>query len=106
MRCFRTRSSDPRRIEKCRIVHFELALDDRPLGLPGPLFGTEQVLGIDFKLDALESGYTDDGQEHGHQKEVPWMPGHHVAKPVKCFRQPFVNAFYAARHICKTKIII
>lgn len=96
-----TRSGYPRGIEQRRIVHLEVALDDRAFGLSGPVFGTEQVLGIDFELHPLESGDTDDRQEHGNHEKVPRVPGYHVPEPVKGFRQPFVDAFNAASHVCE-----
>lgn len=98
-----TRSGDPRGIEQRRIVHLEVALDDRPLGLSGPVLGTEQVLGIDLELHALESGDADDRQEHGHYEEVPRVPGHHVSEPVERFCQPLVDTLYAASHGCRKK---
>lgn len=96
--CVFTRPGDPRGIEKRRIIHFEVALDNGSFGLARPVFGAEQIFGIDFELDVLESSDADDRQKHGHQKKVPGMFGDDMAESVEGFRQPFVNTLYAARH--------
>lgn len=105
IRLYGTWSSNPRWIEQRRIIHLEVALDDRPFGLAWPVFGTEQILGIDLKLDPLESSNTDNRQKHRHQEKVPRSLGHHVPESVEGFRQPFVDEFYAASHACKNKTI-
>lgn len=65
------------------------------------MFGTEQKLGIDFELHSLESGDTDNRQKYGYHEKVPGMSGYDVAKPIKGFCQPFIDAFYAASHVWK-----
>lgn len=80
-----------------------MTLDDRPFGLAGPVFGTEQVLGINLELDPLESSNADNRQEHGHQEKVPRVFGHHEPESVEGFRQPFVDEFYTASHAWKNK---
>jgi len=98
-----TWSGNSCRVEKCRIVHLEVAFDDCSFSLAGSVFGTEQILGIDLEFHMLKPGDADNCQEHGHQKKVPGMSGHHMAESVKGFRQPFIDAFYAASHVCRTK---
>lgn len=93
-----TWSGDPRGIEKRWIIHLEVALDNRSFGLARPVFGAKQIFGIDFELDALETSDADDRQKHGYQKKVPGVFGDDMAESVEGFRQPFVNALYAARH--------
>lgn len=101
MRSFRrTWSGDPRRIEQGRVVHLEVALDNRSFRLAGPVFGTEQIFGIDFEFHPLKSGDADERHEHGHHKKVPGTFGHDVAEFVERSCQPFVHAFHAASHVC------
>lgn len=80
-----------------------MAFNNGPFGLSRSVFGTEQVFWIDFEFDPLESCDTDGRQKYGYHEKVPRMFGHHVAEPVKGFRQPFIDEFYAASHVCKMK---
>ena len=48
--------SDPSHVESVRVVHFEVVLHDRPLHLPRPVDGREEVFGIDLIFHLLVSG--------------------------------------------------